>query len=124
VSLLQNFESGQLDPATFSHRMHVEAALALIDQTDFLDAANRCQRAIRMLAERAGAPEKANVTITLAFLALIAERRASAPGAPWEEFLAANPDLLRKDVLAQWYAPQRLKAPLAQRSFLMPDRAP
>jgi hypothetical protein len=124
VSLLQNFESGQLDPATFCHRMHVEAALALIDQTDFLDAANRYQRAIQLLAERAGAPQKANVTITLAFLALIAERRAKTPDADSEEFLSANADLLRKDVLARWYAPERLKAPLARRSFLMPDRAP
>jgi hypothetical protein len=124
VSLLHNFESGQLDPATFSHRMHVEAALALVDETDFLDAANRYQRAIRRLAERAGAPQKANVTITLAFLALIAERRANAPDDDCEAFLAANPDLLRKDVLARWYGPDRLTAPLAQRSFLMPDRAP
>jgi hypothetical protein len=124
VSLLQNFEFGGLDPALFSHRLHVEAALALVDETDFLDAANRYQRAIRVLAERAGAPQKANVTITLAFLALIAERRAGMPDADCEEFLAANPDLLRKDVLAQWYAPERLRAPLAQRSFLMPDRAP
>lgn len=118
---LDAFEAGELDPARFSHRAHVEAAFAMLSRLDFLGAARRYQAGIEQLALQAGAPQKANVTITLAFLSVIAERKENLGHD--QDFLAANPDLLDSQILKRWYSPARLTSPLARRIFLMPDRS-
>lgn len=119
---LRAFEAGVLDPGAFDHVAHVEMAHALLRETDFLDAAKRYSGAISALAVRAGKPEKHNLTITLAFLSVIAERMAAAPGAGWEHFIAGNPELLESVLLGRWYSRPRLADPLARTLFLMPDR--
>lgn len=66
-----------------------------------------------------------NETITWAFLLLIRERRARA-GRPqsWEEFAAANPDLMswQNNVLKKYYRPETLSSELAKATFLFPDQ--
>jgi hypothetical protein len=120
-ALLDAFETGAIAPADFTHRAHVEAAIALLARTDFLDAAQRYQRGIAGLATRAGAPHKANLTITLAFLSLIAERMAT-PHDDSHDLITANPDLLDPRVLQRWYSPERLFSEHARSAFLLPDR--
>lgn len=119
--LLEAFESGEIDPAAFRHRAHVEVAAAMLSRTDFLSAAQRYQRGVERLAERVGAPDKTNLTITLAFLAIIAERLERAPA---DDLLDASPDLMDSAILHSWYTPARLALPAARIRFLMPDRAP
>jgi hypothetical protein len=46
----------------------------------------------------------------------------------WEQFAAANPDLLTWDsetggVLAQYYQPKTLASAVARAAFLLPDKA-
>lgn len=113
---LAEFEAGRVDPDAFTHRAHVEVAAAMLKETDFLDAARRYQAGIIRLAEQAGASAKPNLTITLAFLSLIAERQRLSD--------AADVRLLNPRVLGSWYSPERLAQPLARTVFLMPDRAP
>lgn len=120
-ALLDAFEAGDIAPEDFSHRMHVEAAIALLDRAEFLDAAQRYQRAITRLATRAGAPHKANVTITLAFLALIAERMRT-PHTSIDDLIDRNADLLDPKVLQRWYSRERLTDAGARTALLMPDR--
>jgi hypothetical protein len=120
--LLAEFEAGTLDPARFTHRAHVETAAALLARTDFLDAAQRYQRAIEHLAR--DAPGKANLTITLAFLSLIAERMARHPDLTPDALLERCPELLEPKLIANWYSRERLGQPEARRRFFMPDRAP
>ena len=66
-------------------------------------------------------PRKFNATITLAFMSLIAERMATTQYVDYDDFITSNPDLLSKDVLEQWYSPERLSSILARSIFLMPD---
>lgn len=120
AELLARFERGDIEAGGFSHRMHVEVAAELLAQAEFLDAAQRYQRGIEGLANRAGVADKANLTITLAFLSLIAERRRDHPGTSAQ--LADDPLLARRDALERWYSRERLASPLARRQFLMPDR--
>lgn len=117
-ALLAAFEAGTLDPAAFDHRAHVEVAAALLKETDFLDAARRCHWGLGRLAARAGVPGKANLTITLAFLSLIQERRG-AHVAP-----ETHDEVFDRALLARWYSRDRLADPAARTGFLMPDRAP
>lgn len=112
---LEAFEAGAIDPEAFTHRAHVEVAAAMLREADFLDAACRYQAGIVRIAESVGAPTKPNLTITLAFLSLIAERMRDG---------ALDASLLNSRVLGEWYSRERLAHPLARTVFLMPDRAP
>ena len=55
---------------------------------------------------------------------LIHERMRRGAEASWEEFAAANPDLLtwRPSILAAYYREETLRSDLARASFVLPDR--
>lgn len=121
AALARAFEADEIDPGRFRHRDHVAVAYALLRDKDFTSAAAIYGDGLRALTLRAGVPEKYNTTITVAFLALIAERIATTAHDGFDDFIAKNPDLLSKDVLSTWYAPERLRSDLARRVFLMPE---
>lgn len=118
--LLRRFEAHDVEAAKFDHEQHVRAAFEMLRRYGFLEASMRYVAAIQAIATEAGVPEKFNLTITLAFLALIAERASRAPDCDFDEFIARNPDLLSKAVLDRWYSPERLQSDLARRQFLLP----
>lgn len=120
-ALVDAFLAGQIDAAEFRHAHHVEVAFGLLGRGSFLEAAMSLSAGLKAITARAGMPGAYHETITLAFLALIAERRAAAPGDHFERFAAGNPDLFDKAVLARWYAPSRLGSDLARRTFVLPD---
>lgn len=120
-TLLADFESNRLTPGAFAHADHVRVAFELLKRTGFLDAARRYENGLKAFTAKAGVPQKYNLTITLAFLALIAERLSGDPQADWERFAGSNPDLFERACLAKWYSPARLAAPAARAHFLLPD---
>ncbi|NWG55018.1 MAG: hypothetical protein HXY28_15000 [Hydrogenophilaceae bacterium] len=117
-AFVRAFETGALDPRSFTHRAHVETAHALLRAAPFLDAAQRYMHGIAQLAARAGAPEKANLTITLAFLSAIAERMGDNEDAG--ALFLRHPELLEKDFLMRWYTRERLAEPRARTMLLLP----
>ena len=119
---LRHLADGTLDPAAFGHRDHVGVAYEALRQGDFFEATGRVAAGIRTLAERAGAPEKFNATITWAFMSLIAERMLTSDCADADDFIRDNPDLSDGSVLARWYSKQRLTSDLARAVALLPDR--
>lgn len=119
--LLSAFEAGDIPNGGFSHADHIAAAFAILNKYDFVEATSRYAGNIRTMAARAGAPEKFNVTITIAFMSLIAERMRQANYRDVDDFAARNPDLMTKDVLAGFYSPERLSSKLARTVFLLPD---
>jgi len=120
-ALTQSFEACDLDPAAFGHQEHVGVAYEMLRKYDFLTAAAKYADSIRTIATKAGAPEKYNATITLAFLSLIAERMQTCRHDDCDDFLAQNQDLMSKDFLLQRYSAERLQSDLARHVFLMPD---
>lgn len=118
--LTRAFEADEIDNAAFRHAEHVTVAFGLLKRYDFIDAAAIYARGIRTLASKAGAPGKFNLTITYAFMSLIAERMATSVYGDAERFIQDNPDLMSKDILAKWYAPDRLHSDIARTTFLMP----
>jgi hypothetical protein len=89
----------------------------------------RFSDALRRFATAQGKPHLYHETITWAYLFLIRERmvRAELPQT-WEEFAAANPDLLtwekgKSDILARYYEPETLASAAARAVFLLPDKA-
>ena len=117
------FRDQSLDPAAFGHVDHIRVAFDLLQEGDFIDAAATYARGIQTLAARAGAADKFNLTITYAFMSLIAEAMTRTPTADFDSFLAANPALMDKTLLTRWYSPARLHSTTARDTFLMPDPA-
>jgi hypothetical protein len=122
AELTDAFESGSLSPEGFSHEDHVAVAREMLLRHDFMEASRRYAAALQHLTEKAGVPEKFNMTVTLAFMSVISERMARDEGATFSAFLEENPDLVSGDLLGRWYSRERLVSPAARSAFLMPDR--
>src|SRR6188472_2310372 len=87
---LAALEAGAVDPGAFTHPEHVRFAYGMLERYPFGEAVTRLSRGLKLLAAKAGRPEVYHETITVAFLALIAERRAAARHAGWHEFRRNN----------------------------------
>ncbi|MDH3743078.1 MAG: hypothetical protein OER56_15925 [Hyphomicrobiales bacterium] len=120
---VRSFEDCDIDASDFGHIDHIGVAYAMLRRYDFLDASIKYSNCINTIATKAGAAQKFNTTITLAFLSLIAERMQRAHHETFDDFIAQNQDLLSGNVLAKWYSPERLQSDLARTVFLMPDAA-
>jgi len=114
------FEAHDVDNNNFHHAQHIQVAYELLNKYDFIDAASVYAKGIRALATKAGAPRKFNLTITYAFMSLIAERMLSSSKNNYEDFVEENTDLMSKNVLKKWYSTDRLQSDTARTVFLMP----
>ena len=120
--LRAQFEAGTLNPEAFTHVDHVRVAVELLGRYSFLEATARFGRGAEALAARAGAPEKFNATVTLAFMSLIGECLSRGDYRDAEELLLAHPELADRHLLSRWYSPARLASARARRMFVLPDR--
>ena len=118
---LQRFVRGEIAAEEFPHREHVRMAFEMLRQHDFAESVLHYSRTLRAMAVRAGKPQAFNQTITVAFLAVIAQRMEAAADADFAHFAACNADLFDRALLARWYRPEQLASPLASRSFVLPD---
>jgi hypothetical protein len=122
VELLGDFEAGRIDPSRFRHREHVRVSYELLERHRFPEALLHLARGLRRFAAKAGRPQVYHETITAAFLALIAERRLRGRYVDWEDFAAGNPELLRKDLLENFYEAAVLQSAVARQTFVLPRR--
>lgn len=90
----------------------------------FLTAAYRYADIINTVATRAGAGDKFNATITVAFLSIIAERMNQRDYDDAQDFMANNRDLLTQNPLTSLYSRERIMSAEARKSFLLPDLKP
>ena len=121
---LRAFEMGAVDPARFPHREHVRLGYEMLGRYSFGEAIIRFSRGLHLLAAKAGKPQIYHETITVAFLALINERRMGGGGGSWGEFEANNADLFDKRCLEKWYGAEQLRSDLARRAFCLPRPLP
>ena len=120
---LTALETGALDPAKFPHSEHVRLAYEMLGHHSFGEAVDRFSRGLKLLTAKAGRPDVYHETITVAFLALINERRARCEGQDWSEFKRVNGDLFDKRCLQKWYTAEQLTSDLARRTFCLPQGA-
>lgn len=114
-------ETGALDPAMFPHPEHVRLGYEMLGRYSFSEALARFSHGLKLIGAKAGRPEVYHETITVAFLALIGERRARGEENSWNEFKAKNADLLEKRCLEKWYGAEQLGSDLARRTFCLPQ---
>ncbi len=120
--LLVQFEAFKVNPAEFGHQQHIQVAFEMLNKYGYLKASSKYANAINTIASNAGATDKFNVTITFAFLSLIAERIHAEPQLDFNSFLTKNSDLLSKGVLDEWYTSEELRSDFARTNFLLPRK--
>jgi hypothetical protein len=118
------FERGVLDPAQFPHAEHLRFGYEMLDRYSFGEAVSRFSGGLKLLAAKAGKPDVYHETITVAFLALINERRVRDETLAWGEFKRDNADLFDKRCLEKWYGAEQLGSELARRAFCLPTLPP
>ena len=126
--LIRRFEDSTLSEDQFHHRQHVRMVWLLLRRERMAIAADRFIEGLKRLVASLGKPSLYHETITWAFLLLINERMCRRHAATWEEFAAANPDLLtwHPSILDRYYTREMIGSELARRTFIMPavtDRA-
>jgi hypothetical protein len=121
---LRAFETGALDPAQFPHSEHLRLGYEMLGRYSFGEAISRFSRGLKLLTAKAGKPQLYHETITVAFLALINERRMRSGAENWREFKANNEDIFDKRCLEKWYGAEQLRSDLARRAFCLPKPLP
>ena len=119
AEFLARLEDASLPPANFRHADHLRAAYLYLQRYGFEGAITRMRGALTRYAAAIGRPGLYHETITVAFLALINERRHGTAAKDWEEFAAGNPDLFDKQVLSLYYRTDMLESARARQVFLL-----
>ena len=118
------FENGSLDPAQFSHRMHLSLAWGYLQRDGFPDGALQFRRHLQNYVAKVGAQSKYHETLTWAYLALLNEELClrSPVGESFEAMIQRRPDLLdhRNGAISRHYSQAQLDSPEARRVFLLP----
>ncbi|MDP6675772.1 MAG: hypothetical protein QGH93_13105 [Gammaproteobacteria bacterium] len=124
TDLADKFLTLELDVSEFGHKAHVQVAFELLCRCRFMEATTLYADRLADITRQIGLPEKFNMTVTVAFMGLIAERIQDVPAENFSDFIAQNPDLLDSRVLSRWYSKERLSSSLSRSVFLLPDLVP
>jgi len=117
---LATLVGGEIDPKKFPHSEHLRFAYEMLSRHSFAETVSLFSAGLKKLAAKSGYPELYHDTITIAFLSLVAERRAQSRARDWAAFVAENSDLLEKSCLERWYERGRLTSDLARQNFVLP----
>ncbi|MFF4919979.1 hypothetical protein ACFY4B_05295 [Kitasatospora sp. NPDC001261] len=106
----------------FGHRQHVRLTWLAVRRHGADEALTLVGEGIRRTAAKAGAPQKFHVTMTRAWVELVAHHADAAPD--FDTFAARHPELLDKELLTRHYRPGTLAGEQARTTWVEPDLAP
>ncbi|WP_201776190.1 hypothetical protein [Streptacidiphilus melanogenes] len=114
------------DGQRFGHRQHVELTWLAVRRHGASHAAELVGEGIRRTATAAGAPQKFHVTMTRAWVELVAHHLTAdaGPSDDFDTFAARHPELLDKALLSRFYRPETLAGAAARVTWVAPDLAP
>lgn len=126
AQFLAALEATTLPAAEFTHRNHLRAAWLYLAKHPLPEAAMCCALSIQKYATALGVPGKFHLTLTLAFMHIVAELRGQHSVDDWEAFLAVCPQLERdaQQLIGRHYSEALLQSERARKTFVPPDRAP
>lgn len=122
--LIEQFENCTLNASDFNHRNHVRLAWLYLQTFEPLDALRRFSENLKKFAASLGRANLYHETITFAYFFLINERiRRTEQPQTWEEFAAANPDILiwQNGILTKYYRMETLASDFAKEIFILPN---
>ena len=123
LAFIASAEDGQMCPSHFDHAAHVRLAWCYLATLPVDEASRSMCATLREFSAKAGAPEKLHITMTTAYVRLIAARERSGP---WKRFALRHADLLRDGIrpLFVHYTHTRLFSDAARRTYLPPNLLP
>ncbi|MCU1416823.1 MAG: hypothetical protein JWP32_997 [Schumannella sp.] len=116
--LLTRFAANTL-PA-FPHEEHLHVVFVKSGRATPAETLAFMRDGIRAMAAANGKPEAYHDTRTVAWVQIIVAARADFTGG-FGDFLAAHPELVRRDLLSDYYSGELLNADAARASFTAPD---
>ena len=122
--LIEAFETNRIANHEFHHRDHVRIAWTYLREYGFPAGAQRFVEALQRFAAANGKPQLYHATITWAYLVTISDRMQRDDVGDWDEFAAANPDLLtwKPSIIDALYQPETISSEHAKRVFVLPNR--
>jgi hypothetical protein len=117
---------GQVTAAAdrFGHRQHVRLTWLAVRQCGMPHAIDLVCQGIQRTARYAGAPQKYHVTVSRAWVELVAHHAAHDGTDDFEAFAARNAPLLDKRLLTRFYRSTTLAGSRARTGWVEPDLAP
>lgn len=109
---------------TFGHREHVHLTWLAVRRAGMPAAVAVVSEGIRRTARYAGAPQKYHVTVSRAWVELVARHVAEDPIPDFTAFAGRNPELLDKRLLTRFYRNTTLAGARARTGWVEPDLAP
>ena len=122
--LIQALESGRIPSGGFGHERHLHAAWLYLTHFSPGEAIDRCRDTLRSLAEKLGAHDKYNETITWALMLLLLERLDPEVEESWDEYRARCPELFtwNPGILDRYYTKETLRSAEARMRFIWPEK--
>jgi hypothetical protein len=118
--LLERFAANTL-PA-FPHEEHLHVVFVKSARSSYDETVAFMRDGIIAMATANGKPEAYHDTRTVAWVRLIVAARAGF-GGTFDQFLDAHPDLIRRDLLSDYYSDALLTSAAARAAFTAPDLA-
>lgn len=115
AEFLRAFDDTTLEP--FHHRDHLRVTFLYLRQFGEEGTRERLGPAILRYAAARNGAQKYHETITQAWIRLVAAAQAD----DFEAMLAANPQLLDKNLLDRYYSPELLQSAEARQCWTEPD---
>jgi hypothetical protein len=106
----------------FGHREHLELAWRYLGKHDLATAQTSSEDAIRHVAASHGRPDQFHRTMTWSWVLLVAVHRQHFSARSFDEFIAAHPALLDKELVSRHYLPETLGSAAARAQWVEPDR--
>lgn len=123
AEVIRGFEACDLPRDTFHHFHHVLVTWHYLRTMPVAEALATLVARLRAFSAAQGVPDRYHETVTCAWFYLIGERlERTGRDLSWEEFAAANPDLLDGTAMEGYYRPGTFDDPVARRVFVLPDR--
>jgi hypothetical protein len=104
----------------FPHEEHLHVVFVKSGRADEAETLTFMRDGIIAMATAKGAPEKYHETRTVAWMKIVTAARTGFAGG-FDEFLAANPLLLRRDLLSDYYSDPLLNSDQARAGWVEPD---
>jgi predicted N-acetyltransferase YhbS len=126
---MAEFELAAIPRERWTHRAHVRTAFLYLRALPFQQALARLRSGIKALNHANSVADTPtggyHETLTVAWARVVAAALASAdPAQDFDSFAQQHADLLRKDLLRQYYSIERVFSPEARAAFVEPDLAP
>lgn len=121
AQFLRALEACELPNAQFRHRDHLRAAWLYLSCYGQQRALVKMDQTIRRFAAHHGQHRKFHATLTTLWVRLVAAHTATDRWLEFDDFIAANGELLDKHLPLRFYTPQRLFSDLARAAWIEPD---